>query len=146
MIYTIIPMIILLYLLLIMPRIFNRRDFKPFLGRYYAHRGLHDKNVPENSMKAFKLAFKRDYGIELDIHLTKDEIPVVFHDHDLKRMCNIDKKIKELTYEELQVFRLKNSNEKIPKLVHVLDSVNGKVPLIVELKANMDDDFALLCS
>lgn len=128
-----------------MPRIFNRRDFKPFLNTYYAHRGLHNDEAPENSMKAFKLAVKHNYGIELDVHITKDEIPIVFHDHDLKRMCKVDKNINDLTYEELQVFRLKNTNEKIPKLADVLNLVNGQVPLIVELKARGKDDFNLLC-
>ena len=144
MFYSIIIGIIILYLFFIMPRIFNRRDFKPFLDSYYAHRGLHDEEVPENSMKAFELAIENNYGIELDVHLTKDEIPVVFHDHDLKRMCNADKNINEFTYEELQVFRLKNSNEKIPKLVDVLNLVDNKVPLIVELKAGAKDNFNLI--
>lgn len=95
-------------------------------------------------MKAFELAVKYDYGIELDVHLSKDEIPVVFHDHSLKRMCKIDKNISDLTYEELQVLRLKNSNETIPRLADVLKLVDGKVPLIVELKARAKDDFNLL--
>lgn len=145
MFYSILLGIIVLYLFLIMPRILNKRDFEPFLNTYYAHRGFHDEVIPENSMKSFEMAVKYDYGIELDVHLTKDEIPIVFHDHDLKRMCKIDKEIKDLTYEELQVLRLKNSNETIPKLVDVLNLLNGKVPLIVELKARAKDDFNLLC-
>lgn len=128
-----------------MPRIFNRRNFEPFLNTFYAHRGLHCIDVPENSMKAFGLAVEQNFGIELDVHLTKDEIPVVFHDHDLNRMCKIDKNINDLTYEELQVFRLLNSNEKIPKLADVLNMVNSKVPIIVEFKARAKDDFNLLC-
>lgn len=145
MFYSIIIGIIILYLFFIMPRIFNRRNFKPFLNTYYAHRGFHDDEVPENSMKAFALAVKYNYGIELDVHLTKDEIPVVFHDHNLMRMCKVDKNINDLTYEELQVLRLKNSNETIPKLVDVLHFVNGKVPLIVELKARAKDPSNSLC-
>lgn len=127
-----------------MPRIFNRRDFTPFLNTFYTHRGLHDEKVPENSMKAFELAIENNYGIELDVHLTKDEIPVVFHDHSLKRMCGIDKEIKDLSYDELSVLRLKNSDEKIPRLIDVLNLVNGKVPLIVEIKARSSDDFNLI--
>lgn len=144
MFYSILLGAISLYLFLIMPRIFKSRDFSPFLNRYYAHRGFHDKEIPENSMKSFELAVKYDYGIELDVHLSKDEIPVVFHDHSLKRMCKIDKNINDLTYEELQVLRLKNSNETIPRLADVLKLVDGKVPLIVELKARAKDDFNLL--
>lgn len=145
MFYGIIVGIIILYLFFITPRIFNRRDFKPFLNSYYAHRGFHSEQVPENSLKAFEMALNYNYGIELDVRLTKDEIPVVFHDHSLYRMCGLDKKIDELSYEELQVLRLKNSNEKIPKLLDVLELVDGKLPLIVELKVTAEDDFALIC-
>lgn len=78
-----------------MPKISNTPDFTPFMARYYAHRGgLHNnKNSnPENSMTAFKLAIENQYGIELDVQLSKDGIPVIFHDFDLKRACGIDKK------------------------------------------------------
>lgn len=145
MFYSIVVGIIILYLFFIMPKIFNRRDFKPLLNKYYAHRGFHSEQVPENSMKAFELAVNGDYGIELDVRLSKDKIPLVFHDHNLKRMCGLDKGISDLSYEELQVLRLKNSNEKIPKLVDVLNLVDEKVPLIIELKVRSKDDFALLC-
>lgn len=145
MFYSIIIGAIVLYFFFIMPRIFNRPSFQAFLGRYYAHRGLHNDEFPENSMKAFQLALDHDYGIELDVHLSKDEIPIVFHDFDLKRMCNVDENINNLTYEELKALKLANSNEKIPRLVDVLDLINGKVPLIIEIKARARDDFNLLC-
>lgn len=144
MFYSILISAIILYLFFIMPKIFNRPDFKPFLNTYYAHRGLHSEEAPENSIKAFQLAVDNNYGIELDVQLTRDEIPVVFHDYSLKRMCKIDKNIEDLTYEELQVLRLKDSHEKIPRLVDVLNLVNDKVPLIIELKARAETDFRLL--
>ncbi|MCQ2506066.1 MAG: glycerophosphodiester phosphodiesterase [Lachnospiraceae bacterium] len=105
-------------------------------GRYFAHRGLHtkDKSVPENSLEAFRLAKEAGYGIELDIQLTKDDEIVVFHDDELKRVCNVPGKIWDYTYAELQEFRLENTNQRIPLFKDVLEVVDGKVPLIVELK------------
>lgn len=136
----------ILYLLAIMPRIVNRPDFSMFMNRYYAHRGLHKEShiAPENSMEAFRLAVEKDYGIELDVRLSKDNIPVVFHDNNLKRLCGIEKDVDELTFDELRELRLYDSNEKIPHFKEVLDLVNGKVPIIVEIKAKSNN--SLLCS
>lgn len=126
----------LLYLLSIMPRMLRRPDITPFLGRLYAHRGLHDNasDAPENSMRAFEKAVEAGFGIELDVQLTKDRIPVVFHDFSLKRVCGVDKKVCDLTFEELEQLRLCGSDEKVPDFAQVLELVDGKVPLIIEYK------------
>jgi len=117
------------------PRLFKKPDISPFTGKIIAHRGFHNNiDVPENSMKAFSLAVEKGYGIELDLHLTKDRIPVVFHDNTLLRMCNTDVKISELTYDELRKFRLLETEEIIPSFSDVLEIVSEKVPLIIELK------------
>ena len=56
-----------------------------------AHRGMFDNiKIPENSLSSFKKALKYNYSIELDIQLTKDNILVVFHDSNLKRMTGIN--------------------------------------------------------
>ena len=140
-ILIIILLIMALYLIAIMPKLSNTANFTPFKGRHYAHRGLHgDKNIcPENSMAAFKLAIDNNYGIELDIQLTKDNIPVVFHDSTLKRVCGIDKNIKDYNYEDLNHITLYDSEETIPHLNDFLNLVDGKVPLIVELKGESSD-------
>ncbi len=129
------------YLLLIMPRIMYRPDMSPFLGRLYAHRGLHDNKTeaPENSIAAFRKAVEAGYGIELDIQLTKDKEVVVFHDFTLERVCGAKGKVCDYTYEELQQFRLYGSEERIPKFTEVLQLVNGKVPLIIEFKGTTTD-------
>lgn len=134
--------IIGIYLLLIMPKIINRPNLEDFKGLHYAHRGLHqEKNIsPENSLAAFKLAVDKGYGIELDVQLSKDRIPVVFHDASLKRVCGVDKKVKELTFDELRELSLYDSNETIPHLQEVLGLVNGQVPIIIELKASKTFD------
>lgn len=125
-----------LYLLLIMPRIWRRPNRLPYMGVLYAHRGLHDNTTlaPENSMSAFRKAVEAGYGIELDVQLTKDGIPVIFHDFTLERMCGVPGKIDMMTYEELQKLTLMQTEEKIPTLREFLDMVAGRVPLIVELK------------
>lgn len=105
-------------------------------GKYIAHRGLHDseKNIPENSLKAFKSACDKNLAIELDVRLTKDGRVVVFHDKSLYRMCGADVCVSDFTYEQLSAFSLKNTNEKIPLLSETLKLVKGKVPLLIEIK------------
>lgn len=109
---------------------------KVYRGRYYAHRGLHniDENVPENSLTAFKKAAEKGYGIELDVHLSADGQVVVFHDDDLRRMCGVDKKIADCTYDELQQYSLLGTSEKIPLFSSVLEVYNGVAPMIIEIK------------
>lgn len=131
----------LLYLLAIMPRLSHRKARKDFLGVYYAHRGLHDNSsmAPENSLEAFKEAVKEGYGIELDVQISQDGVPVVFHDFTLERICKKPGKVCDYTWQELKEFTLCRSKETIPKFEDVLKLVNGKVPLIVELKVEWMD-------
>lgn len=128
--------LVVLYLLMIMPRMLHRPDRKPFEGVLYAHRGLHDNSgdAPENSMAAFRRAVEAGYGIELDVQLSRDKIPVVFHDFTLERMCGVQGKVADYTYEELQQFSLKGTEEKIPRFEDFLKLVDGRVPLIIEYK------------
>ncbi len=96
--------IAVLYLLAIMPKMFNRADITPFQGRFYAHRGLFNNKseAPENSYAAFKKAVEAGYGIELDIHLSKDKVPVIMHDKHLQRACGFDGLISDYTVAELK--------------------------------------------
>lgn len=128
--------IIILYLFAIQPRIKGRVPMPAEQVIYYAHRGLHDKanGIPENSLPAFKQAVESGYGMELDVQLTKDGVAVVFHDITLIRMCGVEGKVSNFTYEELQKFPLAGTEEKIPTFAQVLQVVKGKMPLIVELK------------
>lgn len=112
-------------------------------GWSYAHRGLHGKGVPENSMAAFQLALDGGYGIELDVHLMKDGNLAVIHDPSLKRTAGADVMIEDLTLEDLDKYRLEGTAERIPLLEDVLALFNGKAPLIVELKAERNNHAAL---
>lgn len=131
----------ILYLLAVMPRMVKRPDLSLFKKRYFAHRGLHDNegDAPENSMAAFRKAVDADYGMEFDVHVTKDGTPVVFHDGKLERMCGADGEVEDYTYEELQQFTLGKSEERIPKLEDLLLMIQGRVPLIVEIKSEKAD-------
>ncbi|BCN29745.1 glycerophosphodiester phosphodiesterase family protein [Anaeromicropila herbilytica] len=129
--------IILLYLFLIKPKAKSKTNFEAFNGWFYAHRGLHNNNsdAPENSLKAFSMAVTKKYGIELDVQLTKDNIPVVFHDDTLLRVCGENQYVNKLTLKELKEYHLFQSKEKIPTLDEVLSVINGEVPLILEYKS-----------
>jgi glycerophosphoryl diester phosphodiesterase len=124
-----------LYLFLISP---GRRgkDVSALRGFQYAHRGLHDNQdgAPENSLAAFKQAVEAGFGMELDVQLTKDGQLAVFHDKTLKRMCGADVCLSELSCEEVQNYTLLGTQERITLFSQVLELVNGRVPLIVEIK------------
>lgn len=130
-----------MYFYMIMPRIFGKPDTSSYRKWLYAHRGLYDNSsdAPENSLAAFRRAVEGGFGIEMDVQLSKDGIPVVFHDFTLKRICGVEGKVCDYTCHELQEFRLCGSDQRIPRFQEVLELVDGKVPLIVELKlATMD--------
>ena len=76
-----------------------------------AHRGL-SSIAPENTLKAFELAGKeqRFFGIECDIHETKDNQFVIMHDANLSRMAKVDLNIKELTLNEIKMHKIKTGN------------------------------------
>lgn len=130
-----------MYLFMIAPRMIHKPDRSHLYGVHYAHRGLFDNatDAPENSLKAFRKAVEAGYGIEFDVQLSSDDIPVVFHDATLKRMCGIDGKVWEYTLEELQKMKLADSDQTIPTLQQVLETIGGKVPLIIEYKMDRAD-------
>ena len=101
-----------------------------------AHRGMFDNiKIPENSIAAFKKALKYNYSIELDVQLTKDNVLVVFHDENLKRMTGIDKLIQDSNYKEIKDLKLLNTKEYIPTLDEVLKLIDNKVLLDIEVKS-----------
>lgn len=130
-----------LFFLAVMPRMGHRRARGAFRGFYYAHRGLWDQGTeaPENSIEAFRRAAGAGYGIEMDVQITKDGVPVVFHDFTLERMCGKEGKVCDYTWQELKNLRLGNSRERIPLFSQALKTVGGAVPLIVEIKVEWTD-------
>jgi glycerophosphoryl diester phosphodiesterase len=100
----------------------------------FAHRGLHGPGVPENSLAAFRAAIAVGAGIECDVRLSDDGIPVVFHDHDLRRMCASALAVEATNAEVLGRQRLFDSSEHVPSLQDLLQLVSGQVPILIELK------------
>lgn len=106
------------------------------VNKNIAHRGLHsgDFLLPENSLPAFEAAVLKNIPIELDVHVLKDNNLVVFHDNNLYRMTGVNKNIDRCTIEDISDLRLLNSEYKIPTLKEVLELVQDKVPILIELK------------
>ena len=92
-----------------------------------AHRGIHGK-YQENTIESFKEAVKSNYTIELDLRMTQDNYLVIYHDDTLKRLHHQNKKITKLNIEDIKYYK------NIPTLEEVLSLVNGKVPIIIEIK------------
>lgn len=133
-------LLVLIFAFLIAPSGRGRKT-KEFFGshKYFAHRGLHGDGIPENSLPAFERAASAGYGIELDVHVTKDGVAVVFHDDTLMRMCGVEGSIESHTLDELRVLRLAGTDECIPTFEEVLALVGGRVPLIIEEKGVTSD-------
>ena len=99
-----------------------------------SHRGVHGEKAPENSLAAFKQSIKNKYPIELDVVALADGTPVVFHDEKLARLTGRDGFISSVSLSDISDFRLQGTKEKIPTLAEVLKVVDGKVPLLIEIK------------
>jgi glycerophosphoryl diester phosphodiesterase len=99
-----------------------------------AHRGA-SAEKPENTLAAFRraLALRAD-GIELDVHVTRDGVPVVFHDEQLRRLTGVRGRVTKLTWPELARLRVRGT-EPIPRLVDVLRLTRNRAVVQIELKA-----------
>jgi glycerophosphoryl diester phosphodiesterase len=104
--------------------------------RPIAHRGLHTTERPENSLAAFEHAVETGYPAELDVRLTSDGVPVVFHDECLDRLTDRSGRVDETAWETLADTTLLDTDEPVPTLDDVLTLVDGAVPLLVELKSS----------
>jgi len=126
-----------IYLFLVFPGRATEEQKSSFVRRNFAHRGYYDNEggIPENSLKAFEAAMQEGYGCELDVQFTRDKKLIVFHDNDFLRMCGVDKKVWEMDWDEVKELRLAGTDERIPTFREVLDTVAGRNPLIVEIKA-----------
>ncbi|TBL79980.1 glycerophosphodiester phosphodiesterase [Paenibacillus thalictri] len=101
--------------------------------RGVAHRGYPVK-LPENTLSSYQAACDMNYThLELDVHLSKDGIPVLMHDYSVERMTDGKGMIRDLTLEELKRLRVKDTEE-IPTLEEALNLLKGKISILVELK------------
>ena len=138
---TVFIVLILLFVVLVAPRTIGSASLEHMQGYHYAHRGYHDGNVavPENSLASFTAAIEAGYGIELDVQLSADNVPMVFHDADLERICGVEGKIWDYTCAELQQMKLFGTDETIPTLVEALALIDGQVPILLEYKMDKVD-------
>lgn len=127
-----------LYLFLVFPARADRAERAKFERRYYAHRGLFSNSgelPPENSLEAFDRACLAGFGSELDVQFTSDGELIVFHDNDYKRAAGQDKNVWDVPFEEARSYRLFSREFGIPTFDEVLRCVDGRAPLIIEIKA-----------
>lgn len=101
-----------------------------------AHRGLHDGGAgrPENSLPAFEQAVTWQIPIELDVQLATEKLLVVIHDVDVERVAGEKIRVASLTRSDLKRLRLGTSGEPIPTLADALKTVNGRVPIVLDLR------------
>lgn len=120
----------------------SRRPADFLTARPIAHRGLHDfsKGVVENTASAFTAAAAAGYPIECDLQITKDGEAVVFHDDHLERLTEGHGLVKDHTAAEMQALTIRNSKDRVQTLAELLAQVNGRVPLVIELKSHWDGD------
>lgn len=104
-----------------------------------AHRGVHNFQIPENTLPAFVKSMDKNYIIELDIHILSDNAIVVYHDHNLKKLTGVNKVIETLSYAQLSKIKI-DKKYTIPTLEQVMHIVDGKVPIIIEVK-DVDNNF-----
>ena len=114
-------------------------------ARPIAHRGLHDKSrgLIENTAGAFAAAIAGRYAIECDLQITRDGEAVVFHDDVLDRLTDATGKVCERTAEEMQQLTIRGSSDRVQALQELLQQVDGKVPLVIEIKSLWDRSDAL---
>ena len=135
---VVVLLLIVLFLVSVWPGHGRPEEMKDISCRYIAHRGLHDGNtgpLPENSMAAYKKAVEMGYGIELDVRESADGELICMHDRNLKRACGVDVNADALKLSELQELKLFSSEERIPLFKDVLAMVDGRVPIVMEVKA-----------
>ena len=114
-------------------------------ARPIAHRGLHDAvhGIIENSPSAFAAAIRRDYAIECDLQVSADGEAMVFHDNRLDRMTLEGGSVAAATARELRKIPLRGTHDHITTLTELCNQVQGRTPLVIEMKSHWDGDLRL---
>ena len=100
------------------------------------HRGIVSKKYKENLLKSFKQSFKKGYGIETDIHATKDHEFICFHDFTLNRIFKKKDSVKNINYSKIKKISVQNNNP-VPLLKDLLKTSKNKYPLFIEIKPTL---------
>ncbi len=125
-------LLFVIYLVLIAPG--RKNGIKKYKNVRFAHRGLHGEGRAENSLSAFRAAVEAGFGIELDVRLSADKVLMVFHDDTLDRVVGREGRVDSFTAEELSKMSLCGTSDGVPTFEEVLRAVDGRVPLLVEIK------------
>jgi glycerophosphoryl diester phosphodiesterase len=122
------------------------RDLAWLVERPIAHRGLHDVSlgVLENTSSAFAAAITANYAIECDLQVASDGEAMVFHDETLERLTTAKGPFNQLAARNLQMLGYRVGEDRMQTLGELLDQVNGRVPLVIELKSLWDSDMTLV--
>lgn len=125
----------------------TQRAAPDWLTRHtFAHRGLHNVDIPENSRAAMEAAIAAGFGIECDIQMSGDGVPLVFHDWDLDRLTSERGKVATKSADELCKLKLGETDQTIWTLTDLLELVDGRVPILIEVKSLPDFDIAGACA
>lgn len=108
------------------------------INRPIAHRGLHGNGAGENTRTAYARAIEAGYPIEMDVQLTKDGVPVCFHDDNVKRVTGVDKLIWDMTLDEVKQLKVCGTEDGVMTFAEFLKFVDGRTPILVELKQQRD--------
>lgn len=100
----------------------------------FAHRGAWDGRCPENTLEAFARAASAGMGIECDVRMSADGVLFVFHDADGMRMTGKGGAVEKCTMAHLAARFVHTSAQCIPTLREVLHVIDGRVPILVEVK------------
>jgi len=118
------------------------RDALDWLKRPIAHRGLHDqgRGLIENSASAIAAAIAKGYAIEVDLQCAADGLPVVFHDEGLDRRTREKGPVAARDAASLCAIPLRDGTDCILSLEALLSQVDGRVPLVLEVKSTWGGD------
>lgn len=110
--------------------------------KIYGHRGA-PAAFPENTLAGFRHALELGVeGIELDVHLSKDGVPVVIHDETVDRTTSGTGAVADFTVEELRALDA-GDGEYVPTLAEVLNLVGDRMHVDIEVKANVAGEAVL---
>ena len=113
-----------------------------------AHRGLHTAGTreEENTVPAVRAAVDAGYGVEIDVQATVDGIIIVFHDATLDRMTDGTGSVGKLGFSQIQKYQVGNSGAPAPSLPDVMEAVDSKRPIFIEIKSTKDANIQLVCA
>jgi glycerophosphoryl diester phosphodiesterase len=115
-------------------------------ARPIAHRGLHDisRGIVENMPGAFEAAASGNFAIETDLQLSADGEAMVHHDDTLGRLTEGSGALLGKTAAELKAVKFKNTSERMMSLGDLCALVDGRVPLVIEVKSHFNGDRKLV--